>query len=142
MYVTLYDKTYQDAYRSNFNTYEQLLNSKELEDVTVTWEENIALEGCVGVVRFTMTSGTQSNVLYIFKNAGNIYKILYESKSPSTAAADSMALLQTITFKPYDYYEPVTDENGNEIEDIIIRQDSEETTAASTVATDTTAASN
>lgn len=119
--IVIQDKSYQDVYRSNFDTYEKLL---EYEEITVTWEENVTDlgENCEGVVRFTMGNETGMNVLYLFRNNGNIYKILYESKNPATAVSDSVEICKAISYKPYDYFEPVTDEKGREVEDIFLTQ--------------------
>lgn len=134
--VSVYDKSYQDAYESNFNTYESLLSYEELD---VTWEENVTDLGeeCEGVVRFTMKSEAGMNVLYLFRNHGNIYKILFESTNPDTAVAESVAICKAISYKPYDYYEPVTDEEGKEVEDVFLTQpvtDNAQATNANTTA--------
>lgn len=119
--IVIHDKSYQDVYRSNFKTYEQLLT---FEDVKVTWEENVADLGeeCEGVVRFTMSNEDGMNVLYFFRNHGNIYKILFESKNPGTAVTESVAICKAITYKPFDYFEPVTDEKGREVFDEFLTQ--------------------
>lgn len=119
--IVIHDKSYQDVYESNFDTYEKLL---DYDQVTLTWEENVEDLGdaCEGVVRFTMKNEESMNVLYFFRNHGNIYKILYESKNPQTAIADSVALCNTISYKPFDYYPPVTDEDGSEVMDEFITQ--------------------
>ena len=114
--IVVHDKSYQDVYESNFDTYEKLLAYEEL---TVTWEENVEDLGdaCEGVVRFTMKNAEGMNGLYFFRNAGNIYKVLFESQNPKTAVADSVAICNAIVYKPFDYYPPVTDENGEEVID-------------------------
>lgn len=119
--IVIHDKSYQDVYESNFDTYEKLL---DYDQVTLTWEENVEDLGdaCEGVVRFTMKNEEGMNILYFFRNHGNIYKILYESKNPQTAIADSVALCNTISYKPFDYYPPVTDEDGSEVMDEFITQ--------------------
>lgn len=123
--ISVYDKTYQDAYTSNFNTYKSLL---EYDEVAVTWEENVEDLGeeCQGVVRFTMKAAEGMNVLYIFKNHGNIYKILFESANPDTAVSESVEICKAISYKPYDYFEPITDENGDEVVDKLITQPASE----------------
>lgn len=119
--IVVQDKSYQDVYESNFNTYESLLQYDEFK---VTWEENVTDLGdnCEGVVRFTMGNDQGMNILYLFRNHGNIYKILYESKNPNTAVSDSIAICKAISYKPYDYFEPVTDERGNEVKDVFPTQ--------------------
>lgn len=119
--ITVYDKSYQDAYESNFKTYEDL---KATEGLTVTWEENVQDLGaeCEGVIRFTLKLENKMNVLYIFRNHGNIYKILYESNNATAAVSDSVAICKAISYKPFDYFEPVTDENGKEVTDVFLTQ--------------------
>ncbi len=119
--IVIHDKSYQDVYESNFDTYEKLL---AFDEVKVTWEENVEALGeeCEGVVRFTMSNSEGMNVLYIFRNHGNIYKILFESKNPGTAVSESVAICKAISFKPFDYFEPVTDEYGKEVTDVFITQ--------------------
>ncbi len=127
--VSVADKSYQDFYDSNYKTYKYIANeelSEDAADLTVTWEEDLDFfgEDCEGVVRFTLTSGKNAtNVMYFFRNEGNIYKILFESKSDkATAIKESETVCKAITFKPYDYFEPVTDENGREVMDIFPNQ--------------------
>lgn len=119
--ISVYDKSYQDAYSSNFETYEKLV---KLEGVSVTWEENVIDlgEDCEGVVRFTMKTEEGMNILYLFRNHGNIYKVLFTSANVETAISESVEICKAISYKPFDYYPPVTDEKGKEVEDEFITQ--------------------
>ena len=119
--IVIHDKSYQDVYESNFETYEKLL---AYDEIAVTWEENVEDLGdaCEGVVRFTMKHAEGMNVLYFFRNAGNIYKILYESNNATTAVSDSVAICKAISYKPFDYFEPVTDKYGKEVTDVFLTQ--------------------
>ncbi len=127
--ISVVDKSYQDFYNSNYNTYEDIAGGKfgeSVADFTVTWEEELDIfgEDCEGVVRFTLTNDTDAtNILYFFRNEGNIYKLLFESTGDKvTAMKNSEAVCKAISFKPYDYFEPVTDENGREVVDVFPNQ--------------------
>ena len=98
--ISVYDKSYQDAYELNYDTYEKL---QQHDDVTVSWEENVTDLGeqCEGVIRFTLKVEGGMNVLYIFRNHGNIYKILFESKNPDTAISESIDICNAISYKLY-----------------------------------------
>ena len=101
--ITAINKTYDEYYKSNKETYESL--TKEAS-VTATWEESVALgDGCLKVVRFTLKSETGMNVMYFFVNNGNLYKILFEATDPATAVADSEAICAAVSYKPYQYFE-------------------------------------
>lgn len=119
--IVIHDKSYQDVYESNYSTYEKLL---AYEEVKLTWEENVTDLGeeCEGVVRFTMSNSDGMNVLYFFRNHGNIYKILFESANPDTAVSESVAICKAISYKPFDYFEPVTDKYGKEVTDVFLTQ--------------------
>ncbi len=119
--IVIHDKSYQDVYESNFATYEKLLG---YEEIKLTWEENVTDLGdeCEGVVRFTMSNSEGMNVLYFFRNHGNIYKILFESTNPNTAISESVAICKAISYKPFDYFEPITDESGKEVTDVFLTQ--------------------
>ncbi len=148
VYITLYEETYQDAYTSNYETYEKLL-AKEYVDqgIKATWEEGLTVaDGCNGVVRFALNKGDATNVLYLFKNNGNMYKILYESKAGGLDAAKTASedFLKYLTYKPYTYYPAVTDSNGKKVTDVYLTNGGTVTTAAApttTVAPATTAPS-
>ncbi len=128
--VNVVDKTYQEYY---FDNYEMYTGLASLENVKVTWEDDVTVLGeeCKGTVRFTMEVDGKMNVMYFFKNGNNTYKILYESSNAATAIADSEEICKTISYKPYNYYEPQTDVNGNNV-DIVEKPDisSASTTAA------------
>lgn len=105
--IDVVEYTYKDYYKLNKDFYEQFKAAQP--DAQLTWEENVNLgEEFRSVCRFTMTSEEGTSILYFFENSGNIYKILFNAKDGTTAAADSEALCKTITFKPYTYYPDVT----------------------------------
>ena len=136
VYINLYDENYayQDAYTKNYETYEEFLGEEsKAEGIKVTWEENLEIaDGCMGGVRFTLNKGEQTNVLYLFKHSGNMYKILYESKSGGVEAAktNSFEFLKYLTYKPYAYYPDVTDANGKTVTDVYLTNGGSVTTTA------------
>ncbi len=147
VYITLYDDNYayQDAYLSNYETYESLLADEyEKEGIKVTWEEGITIaDECMGTVRFALNKGEQTNVLYLFKHSGNMYKILFETKKDmNTAKTETLDFLQYITYKPYSYYPAVTDAKGQKVTDVYLTNGGSDytTEAETTTATSTTVA--
>ncbi len=127
--VVIQDKSYQDVYRVNYETYEKISDGElGVDNCSVSWEENLDLLGtdCKGVTRFTLNiKGEGTNVLYFFRNQGNIYKIIYETTNEADAVKNSELLCKAITFKPYDCYEPVTNEEGKEVIDVFPEQTTE-----------------
>ncbi len=107
--ITAINKTYDEYYEASKKMYESL--AKE-PGATVTWDENFDLgKDCAKVVRFTLKTETQMNVMYFFVNNDNLYKILFEAADPATAVADSEAICAAVSYKPYQYFDiEVTDE--------------------------------
>ncbi len=101
--ITALEKTYDDYYDANKQTYEAFKGETK---ATVTWEEDVTLgEGCSKVVRFGLKTDEGMNVMYFFVNNNNLYKILFESADPNTAVADSEAICAAVSYKPYQYFE-------------------------------------
>ena len=101
--ITAVNKSYDDYYASNKETYEKF---SKTEGLSATWEENYNLgNGCNKVVRFTLKNKDAMNVMYFFVNNNNLYKILFEAADPSTAVADSEAICAAVSYKPYQYFE-------------------------------------
>ncbi len=105
--IGIAEYTYDDYYNRNKDFYDQIKGQSI--DAKVSWEENVQLgESFKNVCRFTMATEDGIAVLYFFENSNNVYKILFNSKDSTTAIADSEALCEAITFKPYTYYPDVT----------------------------------
>lgn len=104
--INVVEYLYRDYYKKNKDFYEQL---KAVDEAEVTWEDNLSLgKEFKGACRFTMTTDEGTAVLYLFENADNTYKILFNTTDAANAIADSEAALKAIEFKPYTYYPDVT----------------------------------
>lgn len=100
--ITVVNKTYDDYYKFNKDTYKTLDGQ---EGIKLTWKDDVKLsDECKGTVRFTMEKDDTIVVMYFFENSGNTYKFLFSSKDKETAIDDSIVIAKAVSYKPYQYY--------------------------------------
>ncbi len=95
---------YDDYYQTNKDVYDTLVEN----NMDATWEEDIEFsEEYKGICRMVLKNEGGTNVLYFFENADNVYKLLFTG-SGDTLVADTEAFCKAMDFKPFAYYDDVT----------------------------------
>ncbi len=137
IFIRILNETYNDYYDKNYEDFEEL---KGTEGISVTWEENVTLnENCSKVYRFTLSSEEGARVMYVFLNAGNLYKVIFETPDAANAISDSLEICDAISYKPYAYEPDVASANlAKETEGPDSIKDSADVTESTTASTEGT----
>ncbi len=99
---------YADNYQVAKLIYNNAVESGEYE---ATFEEDITDMGEEFGDLFRLTvKKDELIILHVFVNSENLYCITYESDNVNTTLETVKGLIDTITFKPYQYYVPTTEE--------------------------------
>lgn len=99
---------YDDYYNANKDMFEKLQSN----DIEVTWEDDVDLgKAYKKACRFTMKTEDGMSVLYFFENAGNVYKVLFESVGVEEKAfiVDTVEFCKAMNFKNFTYYSDITE---------------------------------
>lgn len=107
--IRILNETYDDYYDT---VYEDFKEMKKETGVSVTWEEDVEInENCTKAYRFTLSTDEGCNVMYVFLNSGNLYKVLFETADTANAVKDSEEICKAIAYKPYAAMADVAAEN-------------------------------
>ena len=120
-------ETYDECYQKFEAFYKNIVENEEYKKLaTASIEKDLDLiDGCTDMYRLTASVKEGSNVIYVFVNNGNLYKIIFETPDTKNAIADSEAMLKAFSYKPYQYYEDIVIDNPSS-------RETELTTAEST----------
>ncbi|MGN0526216.1 MAG: hypothetical protein ACI4IF_02160 [Acutalibacteraceae bacterium] len=117
--INIMDKTYSDVYNSNKKAYDEIAAGKFGDDIKCTWEENVEInKDLTALFRMVLTASGDSkgtNVMVIFEDSYNIYKVLVACKDMSVEEAIEESNLILNSIEPYTftiYSEYATEADG------------------------------
>ena len=104
--VSILDVPYAEYYTRVAEVYKK---SKDTEGVKASLEDDLTfLENADGTTRLTLETDGNVVIVVIFRNSGNLYKVLFNGKATDGVVADCEAFCKAIDFKPYKYYDETT----------------------------------